>query len=436
VKVNTNTNPNILSVFDDFSGVSMQPVITADGSTIVGQLASERGSSDVQSRSTESDREYTSGEKSYLTLDNMFIAAGLTLAQRANFLHALQLVHYSDGEVIVRRGDVSDKFFIIATGSVSVYSDTVDNSISLYEGHHFGEVGLMNNTTRMATVVANGEVTCLELNGSKFREFLLEDERFKNMMTGLSRNAQNNSEKRQKISQVKEVHTMVTDYPQYKETHTLKFGIGDKGEKMVNNFVIAKELGHGSYGKVKLCVDLEDKKQYAIKVINKHLLARKGRLSAQGTLLENLMSEIAIMKTLLHPNIVTLHEVIDDRSSKSLCIVQEFVENGPVMRDIWNNERIPPATARRIFRDILRGLEYLHAHNIIHRDLKPSNVMLSKDGVAKISDFGLARTLNGSDGKVLRYFVFICFFVIIFLDACCNATLFSLQSNPFNPPTI
>lgn len=97
--------------------------------------------------------------------------------------------------------------------------------------------------------------------------------------------------------------------------------------------------------------------------------------------------EIAIVKKLHHPNVVRMKEIIDDPDSTKLFMVFEYCEGGEVE---WKGDAGPAlsmAATRRIFRDTLLGLEYLHHQGIIHRDIKPSNLLRSNDHV-KISDFG------------------------------------------------
>ena len=85
---------------------------------------------------------------------------------------------------------------------------------------------------------------------------------------------------------------------------------------------------------------------------------------------------VACMKLLRHPNVVTLHEVIDDENCNKLYLVIDYVKGGPLMDDC--GARLVPSLARSYFRDILNGLEYLHFQNVIHQDLKPENLLVDE----------------------------------------------------------
>ncbi|GMH40079.1 hypothetical protein BSKO_07983 [Bryopsis sp. KO-2023] len=101
--------------------------------------------------------------------------------------------------------------------------------------------------------------------------------------------------------------------------------------------------------------------------------------------------EIVVMKKMDHPNVVRLFEVVDDPNDDKMLMVMEYVNGGAVMEG--SGEEMKPIsedTARRHFRDVLKGLEYMHFNNIIHRDLKPENLLLTAEGCVKISDFGNA----------------------------------------------
>lgn len=104
----------------------------------------------------------------------------------------------------------------------------------------------------------------------------------------------------------------------------------DEGEKNLNQYTIKWEIGVGAFGKVKFATNNNDGKNYAIKVQNMKKLKRKLLMSGNNSG-ELLKKEIAIMKKINHPNLLTLYEVIEDPEDKKMYMVMEYIDWGPLM---------------------------------------------------------------------------------------------------------
>eukprot|EP00158_Paraphelidium_tribonemae_P005841 Partr_v1_DN27552_c1_g1_i1_m30429 putative Calcium calmodulin-dependent protein kinase kinase len=187
------------------------------------------------------------------------------------------------------------------------------------------------------------------------------------------------------------------------------------GRKMINRYLVIRELGRGVHGKVKLCHDTSftpssnsdnmnpvSPKHYAIKIIPKRNKKKFAMGSSFDDPLQKILREIAIMKKCLHPCIVQLHEVIDDPKKDKIYLVLEYVEGGElVWKDDFDEPLVSLRDAKYIMLDLCVGLDYLHYQGIIHRDIKPQNILLthhqSSDSSlararvsAKIADFGVS----------------------------------------------
>ena len=183
------------------------------------------------------------------------------------------------------------------------------------------------------------------------------------------------------------------------------------GMKRINQYLIIRALGEGSYGKVKLAEDVNTGKQYAMKVLRKTSPAKRKRRMSIHSATDMVAEEIAIMKKLNHPNVVKLYEVLETPTTVYLFI--EFYPQGPVI-DLENEmqaqenvtgevptyTKLATQTVRRYVRDIIKGLSYLHAHGVIHQDLKPNNLLLGKDGTVAISDFGISTLISSKSDLV------------------------------------
>ncbi|KAI0326939.1 kinase-like protein [Cubamyces sp. BRFM 1775] len=111
-----------------------------------------------------------------------------------------------------------------------------------------------------------------------------------------------------------------------------------------------------------------------------------------GSTEHKIRKEIAIMKKLNHPHVVRLLEVIDDVLYDKIYMVMEYLGGGEIKwRTKSDNPLLRVDQTRRICRDVILGLEYLHYQGIIHRDIKPANLLWTADRrTVKISDFGVS----------------------------------------------
>ncbi|GAA5816902.1 hypothetical protein MFLAVUS_010437 [Mucor flavus] len=161
-----------------------------------------------------------------------------------------------------------------------------------------------------------------------------------------------------------------------------------KPKKCIGDYVVGKTLGKGASGRVKLGVHRHTGEQVAIKIIS------KAHLAANPAIEKAVRREIAIMKLIHHPNVMSLIDVIDDPASSDLKVTKylilEYVEGGELFEYLVSKGRLGEAEARHHFQQIILGLDYCHHHLICHRDLKPENLLLNSRNSIKIADFGMA----------------------------------------------
>src|SRR5271165_1030797 len=120
-----------------------------------------------------------------------------------------------------------------------------------------------------------------------------------------------------------------------------------------------------------------------------------GGLLGRPDLLERFYQEARSSGTLQHPNIVTIYELGEERDVP--FIAMEFLEGESLDKLIEHRPTLPLSQKMGYIVSVCRALEYAHKGRIIHRDIKPGNVMLTKEGVVKVVDFGIARAMDDSN---------------------------------------
>ncbi len=149
------------------------------------------------------------------------------------------------------------------------------------------------------------------------------------------------------------------------------------GSLLAQRYRVEEKLGEGGMGIVYKARDTLLDRSVAIKALSPHLLGDEG--------LKRLLREAQSAAKLTHPNIVAIYDVIDDGDTR--LIVMEYVA-GRVLRTLIP---LPSAEAVEIASQVCLALAYAHAHGVVHRDIKPENIIIA-NGIAKVMDFGLARS--------------------------------------------
>jgi len=157
--------------------------------------------------------------------------------------------------------------------------------------------------------------------------------------------------------------------------------IPNKHEIKYGRYEMLKHLGTGSFATVHLAKDMKTGDLVAMKFIDK--------VNFVGPEASSIYEEIKLMKSINHKNIVKLIDVIE--TSTVLCIVMEYCENGELYDLIVDNfQSFTMEDKKKIFKELVEAVKYLHENNISHRDLKVENVLLDKDNNVKLADFNLA----------------------------------------------
>lgn len=149
---------------------------------------------------------------------------------------------------------------------------------------------------------------------------------------------------------------------------------------ILGRYDVITELGRGGMGVVYKAQDTMLGRTVALK----RLLAKDNKM-----LIERFLGEAKSIAALNHPNIIQIFDIGKD--TDGLYITTEFVDGTDLERLIKVQKKLQPKIAVKLIKPICKALLYAHKMSVIHRDIKPANILLTKDGIPKIADFGLAR---------------------------------------------
>jgi eukaryotic-like serine/threonine-protein kinase len=162
-----------------------------------------------------------------------------------------------------------------------------------------------------------------------------------------------------------------------------------KGETIGGRYELEQLCGTGGMSSVWRAHDRLLERKVAVKVLHE-------RYGEDEEYLERFRREARAVARLSHPNIVTVIDRGEDEGRQ--FIVFEFVDGENLKQLVERRGPLPVGEAARIGLEVARGLAFAHEQGLVHRDVKPQNVLLNGDGRAKVTDFGIARSLDVERG--------------------------------------
>lgn len=161
-----------------------------------------------------------------------------------------------------------------------------------------------------------------------------------------------------------------------------------EGRVLGNRYEIIKKVGNGGMATVYKATDLVLKRYVAVKIL-------RDEFTTDEEFIKRFETEAQSAAKLVHPNIVSIFDVGIDNGI--YYIVMELIQ-GKTLKEIILEERgpLPWKWSVNVAIQIASALEMAHKNNIIHRDIKPHNIIITEDGIAKVTDFGIAKAVSNS----------------------------------------
>ncbi|KRN03840.1 Stk1 family PASTA domain-containing Ser/Thr kinase [Holzapfeliella floricola] len=159
----------------------------------------------------------------------------------------------------------------------------------------------------------------------------------------------------------------------------------EKGYLLAKRYKIIKLIGRGGMADVYLAQDIILERHVAIKVM-------RGEFQNNSPLVRRFQREALATSELSHPNIVSILDISESQGMQYL--VMEYIDGSNLKDYIKENYPISMNKVINIMDQILSAIKLAHQHEVIHRDLKSQNILISKTGVVKVADFGIAISLG------------------------------------------
>ena len=297
-------------------------------------------------------------------LDSVTLFQLLTKKEKKAVYDNFQAETFKKGEKIIEEGTSGSKFYIMKDGEALVLKNgkTVKDPdtgelVKRYKGQHFGEMALMQDEPRSATIEA---VTVCEV-------LTLERKAF------------------QKLVAIKDVHEKLAKMNESLSkpaTSNIK----------MTDLQILSTLGSGTFGRVTLVQHKIDKSVYALKAMLKSEIVMHKQQ-------DNVMNEKNCMLGCNHPFVLRLFQTFKD--SQKLYMLLEFIQGGELFsvlhpaHQINGMDGVPNNHAQFYSAGVLLAIAYLHnERNIAYRDMKPENCLIDSKGYPKLVDFGFAKIIT------------------------------------------
>lgn len=158
------------------------------------------------------------------------------------------------------------------------------------------------------------------------------------------------------------------------------------GERVGNCWIVAK-LGEGGFGTVYRAIDEETERPVAVKIV-------KPERAANEEVIRKFLRGAIAAAQIEHPNVVGIYRIGRDERYRRHYIVMEHLKGRTLQAVLEERGPLPPSEVIPWILQAADGLHAAHEKSILHRDLKPDNIMLSAEGVIKITDLGLARQMD------------------------------------------
>ena len=257
---------------------------------------------------------------------------------------------FADGEVLMRQGESGDEMFLLEVGRVRIEvaeASRPDFSREVEAPAALGEMALLTDDRRTATVRAIGPVRCARLDRDRFDTLLDQRPEIGRVLTRLLG------------ERLKEID----------------------GIRRVDKYTVTGVLGAGAVARVFSAVHPDLGMPVALKMLS-HSVMHHPQFA------DLFDEEARLIARLSHPNVVRVFDTAEAYGTR--FIVMELLEGRMLEDRIGSRQSLDWPVINRILIEMTEALAHVHDHGLVHRDVKPDNIFLTESGAAKLLDFGIA----------------------------------------------
>lgn len=271
----------------------------------------------------------------------------------------LEMREFSAGQALVREGEAGDGLWILLSGSAhaALRHASHDTLGRFGPADVVGEMAIVTREPRTADVIADSEVRALWLPVAAFDRL---------------------------VARHPVLAKVLTDLVAERLGRQSSDGLGGKS---VDHYRIQRCLGRGGMAVVYQARDERSGTDVALKMMSHRLVYEPGALT-------RFHQEAELAQSLEHPNIVSLERLFP--AFNTYFLVMELCDGLDLSRLLRARRRLSESQLRPILGQLAQALDYIHRRGVVHRDLKPANVMVTRKGVIKLMDFGLAASMTAA----------------------------------------
>jgi serine/threonine-protein kinase len=167
----------------------------------------------------------------------------------------------------------------------------------------------------------------------------------------------------------------------------------EPGLILKNRYRILRHVGKGAFGSAVLVEDAAVHENIVLKFLHPHLAATEQTV-------KRFVRELRYSRRITHENVIRIYDFLT--FGQSYAISMEYFDSHALAAYLQGEVRIAPRTSLKLLQSICSGMQAAHQADVIHRDLKPANVLVNREGMLKVVDFGLAAAADYEDSRVTR----------------------------------